>query len=475
MDTFEKQDTLFREVRVVTPEGVSTSDVGVKDGKISFVATPGVPYDAARIIEGNGHYLLPGLIETHLHTRVPAFDYRETFLTGTTAAAAGGITTVLEMPVSQPPTYSVEVLENRISHARRDALVDFGFYGAAGEDNLQEIGALAENGVIGFKTFTQAPPPGREKEFTGLCARTSAALYQVFRQVSRTGLISAIHAEDDSLIALFRGESASKTLEDWSNCRPPIVEMEAISRSLVLARQTGVRLAVCHVSTAESIEIIESARCLGQEVYIESCPHYFLRSWEESAALGPLAKIKPPLRSKEASLRLRNMYAQGRIDYLGSDHAPFTGEEKWRSGKPASNPENVHAPGDLFSAPDGIAVMELTLPLLLFLAREGSFKMEDIVRTCCQKPAYVFGLFPRKGVVQPGSDADLVLVDMERVARVDISKLRTKAKECGRLYHKAEIVGGILLTMVRGMPVMEDGQIVGKPGWGQWLRPGKNS
>jgi dihydroorotase-like cyclic amidohydrolase len=367
------------------------------------------------------------------------------------------------MPVSKPPTYSVDVLKERIGHAKKDALVDFAFYGAAGEDNVEHIVPLASAGVIGFKTFTQGPPPGREKEFMGLCAKTSASLYRVFREIAKTGLISAIHAEEDSLISLFRNESSGIGLEAYARSRPPLVELEAVARSLVLARAEGVRLAFCHVSTPETVQLIENARGSGQEVYIETCPHYLLCSYEDSAELGPFAKMKPPLRSRETAARLLKMYAEGRIDYIGSDHAPFSEEEK------------VAYREDLLMAPDGIAAMELTLPLLLAQVRAGKLRIEDIVRTCCEQPARIFDLYPRKGAIALGSDADLVLIDLDHISSVHIDQLKTKAKACARLYESREIGGKILLTMVRGRPVMKNGNILGTPGWGHWIRPGKIS
>jgi allantoinase len=452
-------DIIFSGVKVVNASRVFVADVGIKNGKISAFFQPGLRRDAGESIEGKDLYLLPGLIETHLHTRVPAFSYREDFLTGTAAAAAGGITTVLEMPVSKPPTYCTNVLEERVNYAKRDALVDFGFYGAAGEDNLEHIVPLASAGVIGFKTFTQRSPPGREKEFIGLCAKTSASLYRVFREIASTGLISAIHAEEDTLISLFREESSGAGLEAYARTRPPLVELEAVARSLVLSRAAGVRLAVCHVSTPEAVQLIGNARSSGQEVYIETCPHYFLCSYEDSAKLGPFAKMKPPLRSREIATRLLQMYAEGRIDYIGSDHAPFTEKEK------------VAYREDLFMAPDGIAAMELTLPLLLAQVRKGRLRIEDIVRTCSEQPSKIFGLYPRKGVIALGSDADVVLIDLNHTSSVRVDQLKTKAKACARLYENRETGGKILLTMVRGRTVMKNGEILGTAGWGQWIRP----
>ncbi|MDR3590983.1 MAG: dihydroorotase family protein [Negativicutes bacterium] len=448
----KKMDVVFRNVQVVDINGIAEKNVGIAGGRIAAVEEPVRQLAGDRIIEGKGLFLIPGLLDTHMHVRGPAFSQREDFFSGTSAAAAGGITTIMEMPVSKPPTHSVEVLQSRIECAKAQALVDFAFYGAAGKDNVGQIVSLAKAGVIAFKTFTQSAPAGREREFLGLCAASSADLYEVFCEVGKTGLLAAVHAEEDSLIGLFAGRKG----DPYSFGRPPVVELEAVARSLVLARSAGVRLAICHTSLPESVELVESARNLGQEVYMETCLHYLVASQEDVKTAGPFAKIKPPLRDRERAAKLFEMYRAGRLDYLGSDHAPFTKEEKLAE-----------------PTPDGLAAAELTLPLLLARVRQGEVTLERIVETCCTKPARIFGLYPRKGVIAVGSDADLVLLDMNKSARVRLDCLKTKAKTCATIYDGWETGGEILLTMVRGQVVISEGEITGKPGWGQLVRPEK--
>lgn len=446
----KRMDVVFQNVLVAGAYGIEEKNVGVAAGRIAAVEKPGAELPGDEIIEGKGRFLIPGLIDTHMHVRGPAFSHREDFYSGTAAAAAGGITTILEMPVSKPPTYSAEVLQTRIECAQEQALVDFAFYGAAGKDNIGHIPALAEAGVIGFKTFTQSAPPGREGEFRGLCAPSSADLYEVLSAVAKTGLPAAVHAEEDSLIGLFAGKSD----DPYSFGRPPVVELEAVARSLVLARAAGARLAICHASLPETVELAEGARRLGQEVYLETCLHYLAASHEDVERVGRFAKIKPPLRDKERAARLYEMYRAGRLDYLGSDHAPFTAAEK------LADP-----------APDGLAAAELTLPLLLARVRNGELTLERIVATCCRKPAEIFGLYPRKGVIAPGADADVVLLDLDKSSRVRLDALKTRAKACAAIYDGWETGGEILLTMVRGQVVIKQGEITGQPGWGRFVRP----
>lgn len=451
MSHSREPDFLFRNISVVRSSGITVEDVAVKEGKIVSVTSS----EANRVIDGRGLYLLPGLIDTHMHIRAPAFEYREDFTTGTAAAAAGGITTIFEMPVSNPPTYNVEVLKERVRAAQKNALVDFAFYGGAGYDNLDDIVPLARAGVIGFKTFTQRAVKGREKEFTGMTAPTSGALYKVFFEVAKTGRILAIHAETDSLIDLFTGEAG---YGEYAACphygRPPVVELEAIARSIALAGVTHTRISLCHVSSPEGIELIRRMRGTDQEVHIESCLHYLEGSEDDVRRLGVYAKIKPPLRSAQGLPHMRRLFEEGRIDFLGSDHAPFSSEEK-------ASP----------SMPDGIAAVEATLPILLWRVFTKEISLTRIAEICSERPAKAFGIFPRKGRIAVGADADLVVADLAKQPVVTLDKPKTRARDCMRLYEGRKAGGEVIMTMVRGRVVLEKGEIMAEPGYGRLVAP----
>jgi dihydropyrimidinase/allantoinase len=448
----EDLDLLIKNVNIVRSGGIKVGDIGIKDGKIvSPLAT------AKRLINASGLYALPGLIDTHMHIRAPGINHRETFFSGTSAAAAGGITTIFEMPVSKPATHNAELLQQRIEVAAQEAVVDFTFYGAAGYDNVEEIASLAKAGVIGFKTFSQRAVPGREKEFTGLTTPTSGDLYKVCDEVAKTGLILAVHAESDPLIELFmKDERYRKYAGAPYYARPQIVEIDAIARAIVIGKETGARLSMCHVSNPEGVELIHRMRACGQEVYIESCLHYFEGSEDDVIRLGVWAKLKPPLRKKEELPRMRRLFRDGYIDMLGSDHAPFTREEKL-------------APG----MPDGLAAVEMTLPILLKRVKTGEFTLERIAECASERPAKIFGIYPRKGNLDVGADADIVLVDMDRSHTVNVENCFTMAKDSVRLYEGCETGGEIIMTIVRGLPVLENGKITAKPGWGKWIVPKK--
>ena len=234
----------------------------------------------------------------------------------------------------------------------------------------------------------------------------------------------------------------------------PIVEMDAIARAIVIAADTGARVSICHTSNPKAVNLILGMRAPGQEVYIESCVHYFEGSEDDALRLGPWGKLKPPLRKAEELPEMRRHFAQGHIDMLGSDHAPFTREEKMA--------ENT---------PDGLAGIELTLPMLLHRVKTGEFRPEQIAAYASERPAKIWGLYPQKGTLNIGSDADVVLVDMAQPHLIDTDKLHTQAKDCARLYQGRESGGTIIRTMVRGRTIYENGVIVAEPGWGTQVRP----
>ena len=446
----ELLDTIIQNVDIVYSDLVVRGDLGIRDGKIVPV-TGG----ARKVIDGTGLTALPGLLDTHVHIRAPGISHRETFLSGTSAAAAGGVTTVFEMPVSRPATSTVELLEQRAEVMEKEAVVDVAFYGAAGYDNLADIAPLAKAGVVGFKTFSQKAVPGRENEFHGLTAPDSGTLYRVCEEVAATGKILAIHAESDPLIDLVQSDPRyRKYLCVPYYARPPIVELDAIARAMVIAADCGTRISLCHTSSPAGVELIRGMRREGQEAYIESCVHYFEGSTEDAIRLGPWGKLKPPLRESAGLPRMRRHFAEGHIDMLGSDHAPFTQEEKLAE-----------------KTPDGLAAMELTLPMLLYRVKTGEFTLSQIAAYASERPAKIFGLYPHKGSLRPGADADIVLVDCRRGYTVDVTKLFTQAKDCARLYQGRETGGTIVRTLVRGQTVYENGRITAEPGWGTRVRP----
>ena len=457
-----KVQLVIRRARVVCPNGILEGGVAVDNGVIVAVGLDAGLPPGEQEIDAAGKVLLPGLIDTHVHFREPGYTAREDFLTGSQAAAAGGVTTVLIMPICVPPTSSVQLLEERLALARAKMIVDFGFYGAANADHLTEIGPLAEAGAIGFKTFMLHPPPERREEFEGLFVRDDAELLAVFREIAKTERRSCIHAENDALISAETRrlrDQGRRGLSAHVASHPPIAELEAASRVLLLAREAGVRLGLCHVSWPKAVRLAHETKTQGQNVTVETCPHYLLLSSDEVEALGPYAKINPPIRPDETRAELWDCLEADMIDYIGSDHAPYTLAEKQLGEK------------DIWAAPAGIPSVELTLPLLAYEVRAGRMEWTDLARWCSEGAARAFDLYPRKGVIQVGADADLVLLDPQQQGTVKRGHMLTKSRDVARLYEGRPTGGRPVLTLVRGRPVMENGRVLREPGWGRFVSP----
>ncbi len=353
-------------------------DVGVKDGKIACVAECGILGEAKRVIEAEGKYVIPGGIDTHVHIRSPGHDDREDFYTGTMSAAQGGCTTILEHPISTPPQYNKEILDNRKNIARDKCVVDYAFYGAAGGEFPEEITEIAKEGIVAYKSFLHQAPEGREKEFVGLTMANDAEILVGMREIAKTGLMMASHAENNDLItyniAKMRAEGHTKPL-DHCKSRPPITEYSTVAKLIMFAKETGCTLELAHMSTVESMELARKARFEGQKVFVETCPHYLLLDETALEKYGPFARCNPPLRPKETVEKLWDYVNDGTIDFIGSDHGPFLLSEKEQGNE------------DIFKAFCGAPGVDLRLPLMLDAAARGKTTIERVVELLCVNPA----------------------------------------------------------------------------------------
>ena len=255
--------------------------------------------EASDTIDAKGMAVLPGVIDTHVHVRDPGHRERGTFASETRAAAAGGVTSFLEHPISSPPPYSPEILRRRIEVAKPQSMVDYAFFGAAGSEFPEEVLKVAREGIVAFKTFLHQAPEGREDEFRGLTMADDGGIMDGFQSVAKTGLILTIHAENNDmikrLIAQFRAEGKTG-FEYHAKSRPPITEIESVEKLIRFAKEYGTRISIAHTSTPEAMELIQQAKAEGQDIYCETCPHYLFLTEEKIKELGPYAKGNPPLR-----------------------------------------------------------------------------------------------------------------------------------------------------------------------------------
>jgi dihydropyrimidinase/allantoinase len=345
---------------------------------------------------------------------------------------------------------------------RTEALIDYGLYGAAGSDHLEDIVPLSYEGISAYKTFMHSAPAGREPEFEGFTMTTDLDLYEGLRQISKTGLPLAIHAEHDELLSYFTEYAESHFAEgDYAKhlmARNTLVETSAIQRVVFFAGQLQVPVICCHVSSPEALEIIKRAKQDGIRIYAEMCPHYLLFDDSYLEKLGPYGKCNPPLRSLEQIETLWTYIEDGTVDYLSSDHSPFP--------KSAKDLGYVN----ILKSPAGFPGTELTLPLMLNQVNKGKLSLQKLVELMSVNPAKTFRMYPDKGTLGIGTDADITIVDMNAKRTVDIRELYTTARESALLYDGLELQGLPAYTIVRGKVVAERGIVDDTAkGWGKFI------
>jgi allantoinase len=442
----------------VTPAGARRLHLGVSGGRIVALVGPGERLEAGRTVEAGGLVVLPGLVDTHVHLRDPGFPEREDFDTGTAAAAHGGVTTVLEMPLSIPPVCSGEILARRRAAVEPRARVDFALYGGLGHDNPGEAEGLARAGAVAFKTFRITPAPERAAEFVGLCAVDAGAMAAVLRAAARTGRPAAVHAEADAVVQRETGRLRAAGRRDLGadgEARPELAEAASVAETLALAEAAGARVQIVHVTCPAAARLVRQAKARGVAVTAETCPQSLTFAAEEVAAHGALAKVNPPLRSAESREGLWEFVHDGTIDVVGSDHCPFAPGEKAARGD------------DVLAALPGLAGIEAMLPLLLTAVHQGRLTLERLAALASERAARIFGLYPAKGAIQVGADADLVLVDPGAHWTLRAADFYTRGRGTAGIFDGREVVGRPVMTLVRGRPVMEDGKVVGEPGTGR--------
>lgn len=427
------------------------ADLAVRDGRIVAITEPGTMPEASARLDATGRYLLPGAIDSHVHFRDPGYTDKETWETGSAAAAMGGVTTVLDMPNTDPHTGTVEGLKVKREIASRLSYVDFGLYGLLDESFLDHLEALIAAGVPGFKCFMC--------DTTGdLPAPSDGAMLEGFEIIARHGIRCIVHAENASIIEhrTRRLRAAGRTdAHAHLDARPAVCAIEAVGRAIAFAEWTGARLHIAHKSSKDALYLIRDAKARGVDVTAETCPHYLLMDSRDVERWGGMVRINPPIREEGHAEALWQAMKEGVIDMIATDHAPHTQAEK-------TDP-------NIWNCCRGISGVEVQMPLMLTEVNRSRMTLNDYVRWSAVNPAKAWGLYPRKGVLEVGADADIVVVDMDVKENIDETKLHSKHKFTP--WHGRPITGKPIHTLIRGQIVVRDGVLVARPGCGREVQP----
>ncbi|MBI4483890.1 MAG: dihydroorotase family protein [Acidobacteria bacterium] len=449
-------DLLITNGQVHAPQGFVRATIGVRGEKIAALLEPSTPCSATEVVDAGGMWVFPGLIDLHAHMREPGYTHKEDFFTATQAAAAGGVTLVVDMPNVEPPTDTVERFLEKKRLAEQKCVVDWGHWVAG--TRPEEIPRLAQAGATGFKIFQVK---GAYPHDPRLAINDEGKLLECFAAIARTGLPCHVHPFHQRLF-----EHLSE--EAWASGKPKnhvtfgevytdeLVWKTAISTLLHLQKRTGVRLQVLHTHSAESLKLLKRAKADGQKVTVEIDPKYFHLTREDLERKGP--RCCPGGFIVEDPERMRVIWeslSDGTIDHIGTDHAPHLVEELEKQRENA------------WDAAMGSPQLEHYLAVLLTDVRQGKIGLLPLIKLLTENPARHLGIYPRKGCIQVGSDADFAIVDLNREWTASSAGLYTK---CGwSPYEGWRLKGKVLKTVLRGQVIMSEGRVLGQPGYGRYI------
>jgi len=441
------------DAQIVTPMGIYPGTLHIAGGKIVSIEKK-MERRADRVMDVEGKLVFPGFIDGHVHMMDPGHTECEEFDRGTAAAAKSGVTTVIEHPRTVPPVLEPKILKEKAEYLKKKTVINFGLLGGIISTNLDQAYPMWEAGALGFKVFTvevhETPP------------LLAGELAQLFRSISRFGGVTLIHAEDDSIVKANEKELRASGRKDYmlhTEMHTPEAQMAAVEMVLFVANYAlkgEARAIFAHISDPACLYKINEARLKGIQVYAETMPHYLHLIYEDLKKKGPFVKFTPTVRSPEVVAEMWSCFNRDLIHLVSTDHAP--------------QPREVVEQGlsDIWKSPLTTgANIDVGSRLMLNAVSQGKTTAIRLARVMSETPARLYGLYPRKGVIQVGSDADLVVVDMSRKEKITPESIVSKGG--WTMYDGMEIQGAPVITFVAGEIVYDYGKVVGKPGMGQFI------
>jgi dihydropyrimidinase len=452
-------DLVIENGSVVHETGRFIGSVGIRGGKIAALRSSltSARLKGRRTLDARGKLVLPGVIDAHVHleTSTGKLDTADDFASGTTAASFGGVTTVIDFAMQAKGGSLLDAVKRRRAVAEKGSAVDFGLHCAItdwNERTRREMRRVVGYGVTSFKLFMAYEERGWMAD--------DGFLYECLREAAALGALVGVHAENPRIIDAFtrralKSRRRGAYLHPLS--RPNISESEAVARAAYLASMCLARLYIFHLSTAEGVKVVERCNKMGYPVFAETCPQYLVL--DDSVFKrrdGHLYATCPPLRKKADQAALWDALERKTVDVVATDHCSFTRAQKatWR--------------GDFRLIPAGLPGVETLLPLLVTRGLGKRISLRTLVDVLATNPAKIFGLYPRKGVIRAGSDADLVIVDPGRVKRVTPRSLHMKTDYSP--YQGMRLAGFPSVTILRGKIIQQDGEFLGRPGSGVFLK-----
>lgn len=448
-------DLIVRRGKLVTPAGVTESDLGVAEGKIARLA-PAIAESAPTEIDAGGRYVLPGIVDAHVHFNEPGRTEWEGLATGSAALAAGGGTVFFDMPLnSEPPVLDAARFNEKRALAERKSHVDFALWGGLTPANLDKLSELRDAGAIGLKAFMCA------SGIESFLRTDPSALYAGMAAAAKLGMLVAVHAEDDELAARLTAEQKAQGRTDaraYLDSRPVEVELRAIRQALDFAGETRCALHIVHVSSPEGLALIAEARQRGVDVTAETCPHYLLLNESDVIHRGAPAKCSPPLRDEPRRLALWEALRRGAIETVGSDHSPA--------------PAAMKSSKNFFAIWGGIGGVQHGFELLFSESSATGYLMADLpvlAAVLSRNVARRFRLGSHKGTLAEGADADFSILEFGPERVIGPAELLTRHPITA--YEGRRSRARVTHTFVRGGPVWAEGRLTGRAPGGRFLRP----